>query len=262
MNDNPIVRLLTAIVIFLVGVAMGGMYVKIQYLEGKATLPATTTAQPSPTAQDTAPKVTTDQIKNLFTKDRITFGNPNSKILFVNVSDPSCPFCHFASGLDPELGKSSGRFQYVSDGGTYTPPVTEMRKLVDQGKAAFVWIYNNGHGNGELASQALYCANEKGKFWDAHDLLMSDAGYKIQNGDGTNAQYKVTADQIINFLAPKVDVKDCLTSNKYANQLQTDQQLAQTLAPQHGTPDFFVNTTNFNGAQDYKVMETVVKPLL
>jgi protein-disulfide isomerase len=92
------------------------------------------------------------------------FGKKDSKVLFVEFSDPSCPFCHVASGKNPELNKQAGaQFTMEKDGGTYVPPVPEMKKLVDSGKAAYVWLYANGHGNGELATKALVLCEGKGK---------------------------------------------------------------------------------------------------
>lgn len=66
-------------------------------------------------------------------------------------------------------------------GGTYVAPVPEMKRLVDEGKAAFVFIYTNGHGNGEMGTKAMYCAHEKGNFWPVHDKLMSSEGYGLLN---------------------------------------------------------------------------------
>src|SRR5690606_8342405 len=92
------------------------------------------------------------------------------------------PYCHIAAGKNGELNKSAGaQFTLVADGGSYIAPVPEFRKLVDEGKAAYTYVYTNGHGNGRVAAQALYCANEQGKFWEVHDLLFSATGYSIIN---------------------------------------------------------------------------------
>jgi len=215
------------------------------------------------TGTTTAPaaKVTVDinAIKGLFTKDNITMGNANSKVLFVEVSDPSCPYCHIAAGKNPELGKQSGdKFTYDTDGGTYQSPVREMRKLVESGKAAMVTLYSNGHGAGEIAMQALYCANEKGKYWDVHDLLYSNAGYTIINQTVKNDVTK--SPELASFLASAVDsnfMKDCLTTGKYKDKLAKDIATSQSLGVQ-GTPGFFVNTTNFAGAYSYADMKSAV----
>lgn len=251
---------LVALLVVLAFVA-GYLFFKVQSLEQTKTTANVTTTQPD-TQQPSKPTVTIDKIKGLFASGFAKTGDANKKVLFVEISDPSCPFCHFAAGKNPELSKESGRFQYVTDGGTYTPPVTEMKKLVDEGKASFVWLYSNGHGNGELGAQALYCAYEKGKFWEAHDLLMSNSGYDLLNTKMKNDKANIPL--LVDFLSPQVDatfMKSCLESGKYADTLKRDQQLATALGFQ-GTPDFFVNTTNFGGAVDYKNMDATVQDAL
>lgn len=213
--------------------------------------------------QPDAVKVSIDEIKALFTDKNIMFGKKDSKILFVEFSDPSCPFCQVASGKNPELNKQAGaQFTMEKDGGTYLPPVPEMKKLVDSGKAAYVWLYANGHGNGELGTKALYCAKEKGKFWEAHDLLMSAAGYDLMNNTVKNDVAK--SGDMANFLknAVKVDdMKKCLESGKYDDRIAGDMAIAQKIGFR-GTPSFFVNTTNFAGAYSYKDMMSAVEEAL
>lgn len=213
--------------------------------------------------QPDAVKVSLDQIKGLFNDKNIVFGKKESKVLFVEFSDPSCPYCHVASGKNPDLNKQAGaQFTMEKDGGTYVPPVPEMKKLVDSGKAAFVWLYANGHGNGELGTKALYCAKEKGKFWEVHDLLMSAAGYDLMNNKVKNDVAK--AGDMADFLKSAVkadDMKKCLESGKYDDRISGDMAIAQQIGFK-GTPSFFVNTTNFVGTYSYKDMASTVEEAL
>ena len=213
--------------------------------------------------QPDAVKVSLEQIKALFTDKNIMFGKKDSKVLFVEFSDPSCPFCHVASGKNPELNKQAGaQFTLEKDGGTYLPPVPEMKKMVDSGKAAYVWLYANGHGNGELATKALYCAKEKGKFWEVHDLLMSAAGFDLMNNKVKNDVSK--AGDMADFLKSAVktdDMKKCLESGKYDDRIAGDMAIAQQIGFK-GTPSFFVNTANFAGAYSYKDMMPAVEEAL
>ena len=228
---------------------------------GVAVQPAA--QQPGGTQQPSTPAVSMGTIKGLFDKGLVTFGDANKKLIFVEVSDPSCPFCHVATGLNPSLNKQMGsQFTLVSDGGTYLAPVIEMKKLLDQNKIGYVWIYSNGHGNGEMGAKALFCANEKGKFWDAHALLFSAAGYDLMN---TTVKNDVTkASVVADFLSKAVDknfMNTCLSSDKYKDKLTSDVALAQSLGVQ-GTPGFFVNTTNFPGAVSFTDMKTAVDAAL
>ena len=237
-------------------------YISTKAVKSVATT-ANTTADQAAAQPGDATKVTLDQVKALFTEKNITFGKKDSKVLFVEFSDPSCPYCHVASGKNPNLNKQAGaQFTMAKDGGTYLPPVPEMKKLVDAGKAAFVWLYANGHGNGELGTQALYCAKEKGKFWEVHDLLMSEAGFKLMNEQVKNDVTK--AGDMADFLKSTVkadEMKACIESGKYKDRLTSDMAIAQQFGFK-GTPSFFVNTTNFGGAYSYKDMAPVVEKAL
>ncbi|GAB4218955.1 MAG: hypothetical protein Fur009_2650 [Candidatus Microgenomates bacterium] len=249
VNLKPVYFLLGAIFVF--NVFLG---VKVFNLEKKLTSQPT---QQQPQQQQVEIKL--DQVKKLFTKDFIHFGDANKKLLFIEVSDPSCPFCHIAGGENPELSAQVGdRFKYQSQGGSYIPPVPEIKKLVDQGKASFAFLYSNGHGNGELGAQALYCAYEKGKFWEVHDKLMSNEGYNLINETVKNDKTKIP--ELVNFLSAVIDseyLKNCLESGKYEKTLTRDQQLSPSLGFQ-GTPHFLVNTQMFQGAYSFSDMKPVV----
>lgn len=126
--------------------------------------------------------VTMDQIRQAFNSATVKFGSADAKLVFIEVSDPSCPYCHFAAGKNPELSAQVSQFVTVENGGSYLAPVQEIKKLVDEGKAALAFIYSNGHNNGKIATEALFCAHENGKYWQAHDILMSNQGYITMNG--------------------------------------------------------------------------------
>lgn len=251
------------------GVVMLGLVGFSGYLYGKVGTASTPAAQPAPTQQQAAAQppaatpVTMDQIKALFNDKNLAFGSKDSKVLFVEFSDPSCPFCHVAAGNDGELNKQMGtQFTLAADGGSYVAPVKEMKKLVDQGKAGFVWLYANGHGSGEMGTKAFYCAKEKGKFWEVHDLLMSKAGYDLMNTTIKNDKTK--SGELAAFLKGAVDpgfMKSCLDSGKYEERLASDMQIAQQFGFS-GTPSFFINTKNFAGAYSYTDMKAEVEAAL
>ncbi|MBI3576738.1 DsbA family protein [Candidatus Gottesmanbacteria bacterium] len=245
---------------------LGSLWTKVQVLEKGGLTSATKTAQPTPTtntAPQAPPTAGADQIKDAFAKSLVKFGDANKKLVFIEVADPSCPYCHIAAGHNSELNKQVGdRFKLVADGGTYVAPVPEMKKLVDSGKAAFAWLYTPGHGNGEMGTKALFCAFEKGKFWEVHDKLMTNDGYNLLNNVVKNDKTK--SQELVDFLASAYnpsDLKQCIDSGKYDNRLSEDISIASGLGVQ-GTPGFFVNTTRFAGAYSWKDMESAVKAAL
>lgn len=213
-----------------------------------------------------APQKTTlilDQIKGVFGKSLVKFGDTGKKLIAIEVADPSCPYCAIAAGKNASLNKQAGaRFTLVSDGGSYVAPVPELEKLTKEGKAAFAYIYYPGHGNGEMGAKALYCAFEKDKFWEVHDLLMSSEGYDLLNNTVKNDKTK--SGEMAQFLQPVFDagaMKQCLDSGKYDNQLKEDMSLASALDIS-GTPGFYLNTQEYAGAYNYKDMESTVNSFL
>lgn len=262
-NLQKVMMVALVIMAFVIGM----LYQKVQTLQGAQVAGANATNQPAAQQQATAAPVAISAIKDLWNKDLIKFGDANKKLLFVEIADPSCPYCHAASGSNHTIYQSLGAtFQLTADGGSYVAPVTEMHKLVDSGQAGFVYLYFPGHGNGEMGMKALYCANEKGKFWEAEGLLMSDAGYTLMNTTVKND--KTQSQAVANFLKGVVDaafMKSCLDSGKYDNRLASDTTLANGFAQNFngfGTPSFFVNTTSYAGAYNWTQMKAGVDAAL
>lgn len=267
VKANIFEKLVPVLVILSIGLAfmVGVLWQKVSNLEKGGATSGTKAAQ---TAGSQTASIDINTVKGLFDKNLIKFGDNNRKVLFVEIIDPSCPYCHVAGGHDPEVATQidaqSGKvqFKYASQGGSYQPPVTEMRKLVESGKAGMAFIYFPGHGQGEMGMKALYCAADQDKFWDAHDLLMSNAGYNLQN---TTVQNDKTKSQVVaDFLKNVVDsskLKECLDSGKYDARLTDEQNLANSLAVS-GTPGFFINATRFDGAYNYTDMKSAVDAAL
>src|SRR3989344_4790817 len=270
MNDSPknVINYVMVGILVIAAFVIGSLYQKVKYLEGggiavKGTLQQTgqpTTAQQEVQAE---PEVDIEKVREAYNKSVIKFGDAKSKLIFIEVADPSCPYCHIAAGKNNELNKQAGeRFTLVEDGGTYVAPVVEMKKMMDKKQAAFAWLYTNGHGNGEMGSKALYCAYEAGKFWQVHDKLMSNEGYKLLNENVRNDKAKSSEmAQFLSSVFPAKEMKECLDSGKYDSRLQEDSTIASGLGVS-GTPGFFVNNTKFAGAYSYKDMESSVDEAL
>ncbi len=258
---SPVFVILSIVLAFFVGV----LWQKTKSLEGQKV--AGTQVEDKGSNQQAQPAqaaVSLETIKGLFDKDVIKFGDKDRKVIFVEISDPSCPFCHIADGYDPELAASVGdRFKYSSKGGSYVPPGPEMEKLVNEGKASYIYIYAPGHGSGELGMEALYCAFEKGKFWEVKNALMTNAGYTLMNETIKNDKGNVA--RLADFLKGVIDsefLKSCISSGKYDQRLKTDAQLARGSLNFEGTPDFYVNDVNFAGAYGWDQMKPTVDKAL
>src|SRR3989339_642510 len=249
------------VILLVVGAYVLGVYkTKVTYLE-KGTPNAVT--QGGETTQPVAPtSVDLAKIKDKFDGKHITFGDKDAKTVFTLVSDPSCPYCHIAGGLHPELNNTSTQFKLVQDGGTYVAPVLEIEKMVKAGEASFIFLYSMGHGNGEVGTQALYCAYEQGKFWEANNVLMTKAGYDLLN-DVVKNDLTQSA-KVVKLLGRAVDggkLQSCLDSKKYANQPAEDMAFVRELAAPaagFGTPTFFINDKIVEGAQPWSALEAVL----
>lgn len=213
--------------------------------------------------QPQRPTVTLAEVKDAFGKAFIKFGDANKKLIAIEISDPSCPYCQAAAGKNSALNKQLGsQFIMIADGGTYVAPVAEIEKLVNSGKAAFAWIYYPGHGAGEMGTKAMYCAFEQEKFWEVHNMIMSEKGYDLLNNTVKNDKTK--SGDIADFLSPVFDsasMKSCLDGGKYDARLKDDMAVATSLGVQ-GTPGFYLNATNYPGAVSYTTMEQTVNSLL
>ena len=258
--------LFQSVLLFIVVVGaffMGSLWTKVQILE-KGGIAATAGTQPA--AQEATQQrkaATLDEVKSAFDKGVIKFGKSNSKLLLVEVADPSCPYCSIAAGHNPALNKEAGgQFVMVADGGSYVPPVLEFEKLVKSGKASLVYLYTPGHGNGEMGVKAMYCAFEKDKFWEVHDKLMTAGGYDLLNNVVKNDKAKSA--ELSQFLASVFDaneMKSCLDSGKYDGTPAEETAIARSLGVS-GTPGFYINAQLFPGAYNYTDMESAVQSAL
>jgi len=246
------------VIMLVAGAYFLGVYkTKVDYLEKGATNPAQV-AQVE--GEQTATPTTVDlaAVKEKFDGKHITFGDKDAKVIITEVSDPSCPYCHIAGGMHPELNNTSTQFKMVADGGTYVAPVPEIKKLVEAGKASFIFLYAPGHGSGEVGTQALYCAYDQGKFWEAHDKLMTKAGYDLLNEVVKNDLAQSA--KVVALMGDALDgqkLQSCLDSEKYTGQPAEDTAFVQSLGF-GATPTFFVNEQVVEGAQPWSAIEAVL----
>lgn len=229
---NPLVLVLAAVVIFVVGAALGGMFVKIQYLEGKAgTAAAPAAGGTTPTAPTAPTGPTAVNVK--VTADDPVKGNPNAKLTVVEFADFQCPFCErFFKDTEPQI----------------------IRDYVDTGKVKFVYKNLAFLGKESTdAANAAFCAKEQNKFWEYHDYLFNHQG---QENSGT-----FSPDNLKKFAVAlglnSTQFNSCLDTQKYNTQIQAE--LAE--ANKNGfnsTPSVAVGTTPIVGAQPYAQFKTAI----
>ncbi|MBI3559076.1 DsbA family protein [Candidatus Gottesmanbacteria bacterium] len=221
--------------VFVVGLAVGGMFVKIQYLEGKVAGTQTAAAQPSaPGQQPSAPQgPTTVDVK--VTADDPVKGSPNAKLTIVEFSDFQCPFCgRFFKETEPQI----------------------FKEYVDTGKAKFVYKNLAFLGKESIdAANAALCAKEQNKFWEYHDKLFTSQNGENQGAFAIANLKKFAVDLGLNA----VSFNDCLDKQKYNAQVTADNAEANKNGFQ-STPSVAVGVTPIIGAQTkLGAGETVLK---
>ncbi|HMY80243.1 MAG TPA: DsbA family protein [Candidatus Absconditabacterales bacterium] len=176
-------------------------------------------AQPSDTTQpapDAAKKISLDQVKKI--KDSaLIVGSKDAKILIVEYSDLQCPFCkrHHDNGtLKSLVDKYAGK----------------VAKTLKQFPLSF-------HPYAQKAGEAALCyANGD-----------SDKYYKFVDGvfAKTLSSDQIPFDVAKELGANETSFKECVTSGKYAKQVQDEMSEGQSLFGITGTPgNVILNTEN------------------
>lgn len=236
LNDNPIVSILAAMIIFLLGAAMGAMYTRIQFYEGKLGPVA---AVPSAPSVPTDPSLPTEPVAPTEINVQVTDadpvkGNANAKVTIVEFADFQCPFCgRFHSQVLPEI----------------------IKEYVDTGKAKFV--YKNlaflGKESTDAANAAL-CAKEQNKYWEYHDHL-----YNNQNGENQGAfAPDILKKWAVDLGLNAAQFNTCLDTGKYNAQVEADVAEANKNGF-NSTPSTAVGTTPIVGAQPYATFKAAIE---
>jgi protein-disulfide isomerase len=224
-----------AIALLIIGFAAGYEYHAFKTPDGGTTIPGLV-------------KVTIDSTDPVL-------GKANAPLTIIEFSDPSCPFCGAAAGFNQEV------IQYLqSKNATWTAPEPGIIKdYVATGKAKLVFKYYPGHGTGAEAMKLGLCANEQGKFWEAHDVFFSNQD-KMEDVPTLQS----LMGNITGMDAAKLT--ECYNAKKYDNALQEDTD-AGTAAGMQGTPSFYVGNDKDGylaivGAQSYVTLKQILNSML
>ena len=169
-------------------------------------------------------------------------GNPNAPITIVEFGDYQCEQCY--------------RWFH-----TTKPALVE--DYIDTGKANLVFLDLAFLGrHSPLASQATYCAEDQGKYWEFHDMLYNTQEH-VDSGWANSERLKAFAFT----MGLDMDLfSSCLDSNKYLKRVQFNIDQARTHGAT-GTPTFFIVDSNGNqqkisGSQPYSVFKNVIDTMI
>ncbi|GMT42085.1 MAG: thioredoxin [bacterium] len=169
-------------------------------------------------------------------------GSSGAKVFMVEFSDYECPFC----------------------AGFYRNTLPKIRKkYINTGKVKHVYkdFPLSFHKKAAKAAEAAYCAGEKGKFWEMHDMIFSNQKRMSISDLVKNAK---------KLGLKKRDFKKCLKEGRYANDIQKDFR-AGGASGVRGTPSFIVGRLNgkgevegsmLRGAQPFEVFESAIDAML
>lgn len=193
-----------------------------------------------------APSAANLQAALALTSRDVVLGDPNAKVTVIEYADYQCPFC--------------GKF--------FTDDETQMIKdYVNTGKAKLVYRnfpfidqFQGGQNESHLAAEAVYCAEDQGKFWPYHDLLFKTeiADAKENSGNLNRALFLNLAGQLS---LDKTTFAQCFDSGKYVSQVQKDYNDASAIGV-NSTPITFVNGTEVQGAVPYVQFKAAIDKAL
>ncbi|CAG1007279.1 Disulfide bond formation protein D [Anaerolineales bacterium] len=157
-------------------------------------------------------------------------GDPNAPIRIDEYSDFQCPYCaRFYQTTEAELMNT-----YVADGTVY---------FVYNTFGEFIGPESRG------AAEAAYCAGDQGKFWEMHDVIMSN-----QKGENQGAFADKRLKEFAEYLKLDMDkFETCFDGNKYKDTIDQDMNDGKAGGVQ-ATPSF-VMTYTVNGEKKTKLIE-------
>ena len=177
--------------------------------------------------------------KNLLDGSTI-LGNPDAKISIVEFGDYQCTFCYKFHDETMKIILD----QYVMDG--------EVN-----------FVYKDFPLNGApsiMASEASYCAQEQGKFWEYHDLI-----YENWEGENTGWLTRNALDRFAKEVKLNLsEFNSCMNDSKYRQKVLENEQFAREIDVD-ATPSFIIfddtNAYRIIGAQPFEKFEQVLDEL-
>ncbi|RME55219.1 DsbA family protein, partial [Candidatus Woesearchaeota archaeon] len=158
-------------------------------------------------------------------------GNEKALVTVVEFSDYQCSFCGKFARHDFNKIKSN---------------------YIDTGKVRYIHLHyplERIHPLALQASIASECANMQGKFWEYHEKLFMNQN-KLSKADLRQYASELSLD-MENF-------NSCLDSEKTLSLVKQDITSAHD-AGVEGTPTFFVNNRQMDGAQPYEVFAQLIE---
>ena len=169
----------------------------------------------------TAPEDPVPASLDLTSEDTPFRGQKGAKVALIEYFDYQCPYCaSFSSEAMPQL----------------------LADYILKGKVKYIvrnFPLEDIHSNALQAAEAAHCANDQGKFWPMHDVLM-------KNSDALDRPLLSVYAQRIGLDVKSFD--KCVNSGGYALKIR-ESIAGATKIGVDGTPTFFLGVTNATGGK-------------
>jgi protein-disulfide isomerase len=159
--------------------------------------------------------------------DDAVLGSDDALVTIVEFSDFQCPFCR---RVQPSLDKLTDAYG-------------------DKVRLVFKHYPLPFHSQADEAAKLAMAAQEKGKFWQMHDLL-----FENQSRLGEDDVFVEMGKEVG---LSKAQVERALASEAYEKRIKGDMKLADDIGAR-GTPNFFINGVQLVGAQPYSAFQELV----
>jgi len=225
-------KLLTALITVTLVITLLNLYMtfdlngKFDSITGKVLVGQD--VQPTPTQQP-VPKSQQPSRVQVSTGDGPVKGLISAPVTIIEFSDFQCSYCE--------------KFF------TQTLPLIE-KNYISTGKVSLVYrdFPIGSHQYAQKAAEAAKCANEQGKFWEYHDMLFNNP-----NALDISSLMQYAKELTLNVTT----FNECLNSGRMAPKVQKDLNDGLNYSIS-GTPTFFINGIELEGAQPYSVFEQLI----
>jgi protein-disulfide isomerase len=146
-------------------------------------------------------------------------GDSAARVAIIEYADFECPYCgQYARDVYPQIVKN-----YISTG-----------KI----KYFYRDLPLSIHSHAMIAAQAARCARDQGKFWEMHDSLFANQA-ALTEKDMLNRAQSLGIDL--------TQLTQCLSSQKYSDEVRKSATEALSTMGIQGTPMFFLGMIQENG---------------
>lgn len=172
--------------------------------------------------------------------EEMTVGNPEAEHYFVIYSDVACPYC---VAFENAIIENQAEFEEY---------IEKNDILIEVRVADFLYEYGESNPiESRYGAEAIYCAKDRGKFWEYYDLVISRIwnGYFKDAGKMAFTEFNKLGKEYWVELGTEVglgdDFADCVNNDETLAAVQADAKKMTKTVP--GMPYFKFDNYTFSG---------------